>query len=60
MTMKIKMIAFYHGQLNGSVRWFEGEEHEVETRAGKQLVERGYAVQVKTRPKPKPVQKAAK
>jgi hypothetical protein len=56
--MKIRMIAFYHGQLNGDVRWHKDESHTVETGPGKQLIERGYAVQVKTRPKAKPVTKA--
>jgi hypothetical protein len=60
MTMKIRMVAFYHGQLNGDVRWNEGEKYDVEDKAGKQLVERGYAVEVKTRPKSRPVQKAIK
>jgi hypothetical protein len=58
--MKIRMVQFYHGQLNGDERWHRDTEHTVKDEAGKQLIERGYAVEVKTRPKPKPVQKAAK
>jgi hypothetical protein len=58
--MKIKMLEFYHGQLNGSVGWHKDEQHTVNNEAGKELIERGYAVEVKTRPKARPVQKATK
>jgi hypothetical protein len=58
--MKLKMLEFYHGQLNGDQNWRQGETHTVKDEVGKQLVERGYAVEVKTRPKPRPVQKATK
>ncbi len=42
--MQIKMTEFYHGQLNGRVRWFAGEVHEVDQKVGDTLIERGKAV----------------
>lgn len=42
-TIYVEMIRFYHGKLNGSVRWHEGEVHSVAEEAGKELIERKFA-----------------
>lgn len=47
MTMEIKMTQFYCGFRNGNVDWQPGETHEIDEEAGQDLIERGYAVEVK-------------
>ncbi len=41
--MKITMLRFYHGVLNGGEKWFAGETLETTPDVAKSLVERGFA-----------------